>query len=386
VTPAAPQFQIGQLLIIGFDGTAMSPRLASLLTRIQPAGVILFARNITGAEQTHTLLRECQKCVATPLFTCVDLEGGTVDRFRNVIGSAPSPAEVFATGSRALFRKHGRVIGKNCRALGFNVDFAPVLDLAFEASRAVMKSRAVSDDPKQVVAYAREFLRGLGDAGVLGCGKHFPGLGEAALDTHHELPGVEKPLRKLWEQDLVPYRVLRRELPFVMVSHAAFPTAAKDRTNDRTPASLSKKWITEILRQRIRYTGLIVSDDMEMGAVLKFAPIEQNVVEHIRAGGDLVLICHHEDFILRAHEALLREAERDSKFARRVQESAQRVLALKSKRARGRGPRSTSLRAGPRHTLPTFARVEKLTRRLWEFGEEIRLATFVRADKKRERA
>ena len=179
---------IGQLLIIGFDGTEMSPRLASLLTKIQPAGVILFARNITGAEQTHTLLRECQKCVATPLFTCVDLEGGTVDRFRGVLGATPSAAEVFATGSRALFRKHGRVIGENCRALGFKVDFAPVLDLAFEASRAVMSSRAVSDDPKQVVVYAREFLRGLGDAGVLGCGKHFPGLGEAKLDSHHELP------------------------------------------------------------------------------------------------------------------------------------------------------------------------------------------------------
>src|ERR1700694_6243582 len=101
--------QIGQLLIIGFDGTEMSPRLASLLREIQPAGVILFARNITGAEQTHTLLRECQKCVATPLFTCVDVEGGTVDRFRTVIGSAPPPAEVFATGSRALLSQHWRI-------------------------------------------------------------------------------------------------------------------------------------------------------------------------------------------------------------------------------------------------------------------------------------
>jgi len=368
------KLNIGQLLIIGFDGTEMSPRLASLPTKIQPAGVILFARNITGAEQTHTLLRECQKCVATPLFTCVDLEGGTVDRFRNVIGPTPSAAEVFATGSRALFRKHGRVIGENCSALGFNVDFAPVLDLAFEASRPVLSSRSVSDDPKQVVAYAREFLRGLGDAGVLGCGKHFPGLGEATLDTHHELPIVEKPLRKLWAEDLVPYRSLRRELPMVMVSHAAFPAATKQCT----PASLSKKWITAILRKRIRYNGLIVSDDMEMGAVLEFAPIEQNVVEHIRAGGDLVLVCHKEELIVRAHEALVREAERDGKFSRRVRESARRVLAFKSKEARGRGR--------PRHTVPTAARVEKLTRQLWEFSEEIRLATLARADNKKERA
>jgi beta-N-acetylhexosaminidase len=373
--------QIGQLLIIGFDGTEMTPRLASLLMKIQPAGVILFARNITGAEQTHALLRECQKCVATPLFTCVDLEGGTVDRFRCVLGSAPSPAEVFATGNRSLFRKHGRVIGENCRALGFNVDFAPVLDLAYEASRPVMSSRAVSDDPKQVVAYAREFLRGLGDAGVLGCGKHFPGLGEATLDTHHELPSVDKPLRKLRGEDLVPYRVLRRELPFVMVSHAAFPAVTKQHT----PASLSKKWITDILRKKIGYRGLICSDDLEMGGVLAAAPIEKAAIEqvtigHIRAGGDLGLICHQEDFILRAHEALVREAERDGRFARRVVESARRVLAFKNKAF---DKKSTP---GRRTPAPTSARVEKLTRQLWEFGEEIRLATVARTDNKKERA
>jgi len=362
------ELHIGQLLIIGFDGTDLSPRAASLLKKIQPAGVILFARNITGAAQTHTLLRECQKQVPTPLFTCVDLEGGTVDRFRNVIGPAPSPAEVFATGSRALFRKHGRIIGENCRALGFNVDFAPVLDLAFEASRKVMSSRAVSADPKQVVAYAREFLRGLADAGVLGCGKHFPGLGEATLNTHHELPSVNKPLRKMWEQDLVPYRALRRELPLVMVSHAAFPAI----TNGRQPASLSKEWITDILRKRIGYRGLICSDDLEMGGVLAAAPIEQAAIAHIRAGGDLALICHQESFVLRAHEALIHEAERDPKFARRIHESAERVMALKKKYIKR-----------TRTAAPTVHRIEKLTRQLWEFGEEIRLATLARPDDKK---
>ena len=364
---------IGQLLIIGFDGTEMSARLAALLTKIQPAGVILFARNITSPAQTHRLLRACQQCVATPLFTCVDLEGGTVDRLRNVIGPAPSPAEVFASGNRKLFRKHGRVIGENCRALGFNVDFAPVLDLAYEASRSVMSSRAVSDDPKQVVTYAREFLRGLREAGVLGCGKHFPGLGEATLDTHHELPSVEKPMRKLWEQDLVPYRMLRRELPMVMVSHAAFPAVTKDRT----PASLSKKWITDVLRKKIGYRGLICSDDLEMGGVLAAAPVEQAIeqvmIGHIRAGGDLGLICHQENFILRAHEAMVREVERDGRFARRVEESARRVLAFKKRML-------TQRRTPP----PTGARVERLTRQLWQFGEEIRLTTLVRNENERD--
>jgi beta-N-acetylhexosaminidase len=350
--------QIGQLLIIGFDGIEMSPRLASLLARIQPAGVILFGRNIITPEQTYTLLRECRKQVGTPIFTCVDLEGGTVDRFRNVLGPAPSPSTVFATGNRKLFRKNGHIIGMNCRALGFNVDFAPALDLAFEASRSVMSSRAVSADPRQVVIYAREFLRGLGDAGVLGCGKHFPGLGEANLDTHHELPSVEKPFKKLWAEDIIPYRTLRRELPFVMVSHAAFPAVTKDRT----PASLSKKWITDVLRKKIGYRGLTCSDDLEMGGVLAAAPIEEAAIGHIRAGGDLGLICHQEDFILRAHEAMIREAQRDRGFARRVAESAGRVLSFKKKWK----PRQVP--------SPTTAVTEKLTRQLAAFRSQVETA------------
>jgi beta-N-acetylhexosaminidase len=265
------------------------------------------------------------------------------------------------------------VIGENCRALGFNVDFAPVLDLAFDASRSVMRSRAVSDDPRQVVISAREFLRGLSDAGVLGCGKHFPGLGEATLDTHHKLPSVEKPLRKLWEQDLVPYRVLRRELPMVMVSHAAFPAVTKEAI----PASLSKKWIADILRKKIGYAGLIVSDDMEMGSVQDFASIEQSVVQHIRAGGDIALVCHKEETVARAYEALIHEAERDPNFARRAQESARRILAFKK-----RWMKSDKTAAIRRHA-PALnpARVEKLARQLWEFGEEIRMATLARTGK-----
>ena len=352
--------QIGQLLIIGFDGTEMNPALASLLRTIQPAGVILFARNITDAEQTWKLLRDCQAEVDTPLFTCVDLEGGKVDRFRNVLGSAPSPAEVFATGDKRVFKKHGRIIGESCRALGFNVDFAPALDLAFEASKSVMSSRAVSEDPRQVVLYAREFLRGLADAGVLGSGKHFPGLGEGKLDSHHELPVIGKSLKELWAEDMVPYRTMRRELPFVMVSHAAYPSVTKTMT----PASISKKWITDILRKKIGYRGLIASDDLEMGGVLSALPIERATVEFVRAGGDLGLICHKEEFVTRSYEELMREVEKDSRFRRRVVESARRVLAFKNK---WRG-------IARRVAAPSAAKVEKLSRQLWELSEQVRLA------------
>jgi len=337
----------------------MSATLASLLRRVQPAGVILFARNIVSAAQTYKLLKDCQAQVSVPLFRCVDLEGGKVDRLRNVLGPAPSAAEVFASGDRKLFRKHGRVIGENCRALGFNVDFAPAIDLAFEASRSVMESRLVSVDPKKTALYAREFLGGLKGAGVLGCGKHFPGLGEGNLDSHHDLPVIEKSWKKLWAEDLAPYRALRRELPFVMVSHAAYPAI----TGENVPASLSKKWITEVLRRKIGYRGMIASDDLEMGGVLAAAPIEQAAVQHIRAGGDLCLVCHKEEFVTRAYEELTLTAEKDRRFAARVADSSRRVLAFKKK--------STTLGRWAKAPLPSV--VERLSRQLWEFGEQVRL-------------
>jgi beta-N-acetylhexosaminidase len=294
------------------------------------------------------------------------MEGGSVDRFRNVIGNAPSAADVFATGDRKAFRKHGRIIGESCRALGFNTDFAPVVDLALAASRNVMSSRAVSADPKLVTTYAREFLAGLRSAGVLGAIKHFPGLGEANLDTHHELPEVTRPWKKLWQEDIAPYRALRRESAFVLVGHAAYPSV----THDRTPASLSKKWINEVLRKKVGYRGLVVSDDLEMGGVLKAARIEQAAVEHIRAGGDLCLICHIEEHVTRSYETLVKEVERDAKFARRALESVARVLAFKKKHRE-------LTRFSP---AVTSAKLERISRQLWEFSEQVRLETITRQD------
>src|SRR5208283_3419629 len=189
----------------GFDFTSVSARQRLMLATFCPSGIILFKRNIEEAPQTHALLREAQRTVSTPMFLCVDMEGGTVDRLRDVIAPAPSIAEVAAAGSKKLFRKHGRIIGGEVRALGFNTDFAPVLDLQSDASKNVLTSRTVSSDPKQVITYAREFLRGLQDANVLGCGKHFPGLGEANLDSHSELPSIAKPWKRLWSEDLLPY-------------------------------------------------------------------------------------------------------------------------------------------------------------------------------------
>src|SRR4051812_3867832 len=168
--------EVGQLLILGFDGTEFSGAVKTLVTDLQPGGVILFARNIISAHQTWDLVDGCRRAVRAPLFTCVDLEGGTVDRLKNVIAPAPSQFDVAITGKKKLFRRAGEILGNEARVLGFNVNFAPVSDIGFPASRSVMGTRTVPDDPKATVTYVGEFLRGLSSARVLGCGKHFPGL------------------------------------------------------------------------------------------------------------------------------------------------------------------------------------------------------------------
>ncbi|HJS99339.1 MAG TPA: beta-N-acetylhexosaminidase [Terriglobales bacterium] len=359
--------QAGQLLVMGFAAAEPTAQLRQMLQRLQPGGVVLFARNLKTPRQTWELLRECRRQLRVPPFLAVDMEGGTVDRFRQLLGPSPAAAEVFASGDRRLFRRHGRVIGTAAKSLGFNVDFAPVLDLAFPASRSALGTRAVSTDPSEVILYAREFLAGLGDAGLLGCGKHFPGLGEGSLDSHRRLPVIEKPWKKLWAEDLVPYRRLRSRLPMIMVCHAAYPAV----TREQTPASLSQKWITEVLRRKLGYRGLVLSDDLDMGAVLAAATIELAAVATLRAGADMYLVCQKEENVELAYEAVVHVGERDRSFARRLAAASRRVLASK------RRARALQRPSPP----PRPALIERLTRELWELGEQVRLETFAAGER-----
>ena len=349
--------QVGQLLIMGYDGVEIDSRLRTMLNTLQPGGVILFARNIESPRQTWKLLKDSQATTPVPMFLCVDLEGGSVDRLKNVIAPAPSVRDVFSSSDRKLFRMHGHILGLEARALGFNVDFAPVFDLGLQPSRTVLGSRTASANPKEVIVYARECLKGLKSANVLGCGKHFPGLGEANLDTHHELPSIAKPFKKLWAEDLLPYRELHRQIPFVMVAHAAYPEVTKNNL----PASLSKKWMKDVLRDTIGFRNLIISDDLEMGGVLAAGSIEEVAVETLRAGADMFLVCHNQELVWRGYEAVLRAAEKDRRFAAHVAQAAKRVLALKR--------RSTALQGFARE--PKDRVVSKLKKIVEEFTEVI---------------
>jgi beta-N-acetylhexosaminidase len=202
------------------------------------------------------------------------------------------------------------LVARAVKAFGFNTTLAPVLDLALPVSAEVMGTRVAAPTAAGVAEYARGFLAGLAAHGVVGCGKHFPGLGGGTRDSHLETPAIRRGWKDLWREDLAPYRELREELPMVMVNHAAYPdTPGKNR-----PASVSPYWITTVLRKRIGYRGIIFSDDLEMGGILKFMPMEEAVVAAVRAGMDLLEICHSPELILRAYEALLAEGERSAAF------------------------------------------------------------------------
>jgi beta-N-acetylhexosaminidase len=312
----------GRVLVVGLEDAELTALESAWLKLLQPGGVILFRRNIETAAQAHALVQATAQAVDHPLFRCIDVEGGTVDRLRDLIAPMPSPLAVAATNKPELFEKHGNLIAQEVRLLGLNTTFAPVLDLRTAASEPVMTSRVVSGEPDQVIRYARFFLRGLARQGVLGCGKHFPGLGSGQVDSHHATPVIAKPLAGLWKEDLLPYRQLAKQLPMVMVSHATYSASVPE------PASVSAYWIREILIREIGYQGLIVSDDMEMGGILKYTGMAEAAVQALAAGTHIVEICRSPSLVFAAYEAVLREAEASPAFARRLRNAAAKVASV----------------------------------------------------------
>jgi len=347
--------QVGQLVIAGVESTDLSPLERAWLKLIRPGGIILFRRNIAQAAQVTGILREATEISGAPLFRCVDLEGGLVDRLRDLIAPMPSAAAVFATGKPASFIKHGRLIAREAKVLGFNVVLAPVLDLALPISEAVMRTRVVSAEPSNVIAYATAFTEGLAAEGILGCGKHFPGLGGGTLDSHHAMPLIQRTWKELWAHDLAVFRALASRLPMIMVAHAAYP-----KIKGRAPASISPFWIANILKRRIGYRGLVISDDMEMGGILTQTSIEDAAVKAILAGTDLIEICRDPSLVLRAYEAVLSEAERSAAFRRRVASSSRRIVESKERLLDARMPRPAPA-----------AQLEKLRAAVTRFSGEV---------------
>ena len=321
---------VGSLLVVGLSGPELTSLERAWLRLLRPAGVILFRRNIQDAEQTRALLNEATGLCTRNSVRYVDVEGGTVNRLRDALSPLPSAQAVgiAARQKPALARHFGELVARAVRAFGFNTTLAPVVDLALPESAEVMGTRSVAPDPAHVVEFARAFMTGLAAQRVIACGKHFPGLGGAASDTHFVTPEIHRTWQQLWDEDLAPYRELHQQMPIVMTNHAAYPASP----GKEMPASASRFWISTVLRNRIGYRGIILSDDLEMGGILKFLPVDEAAVEAIRAGSDLVEICHSAELILRTYEALLTAAEKSASFRNllleRAHESARKRARL----------------------------------------------------------
>jgi beta-N-acetylhexosaminidase len=310
----------GQVIVAGFGASGPSPDLCGLARAGQLAGFVLFRRNLRSLSEVteqNALLRSLGPD-EPPLFIAVDQEGGRVARLQEPVLKLP-PARVFgAIDDLELTRDAARALGEQLALLGFNLDFAPVLDVDTNPQNPVIGDRSFSDDPAKVSRHAGAFAAGLAQAEVASCGKHYPGHGDTHLDSHLALPVLDHARERLERVELAPFAALSGSLPSIMTAHVVFRSIDAAR-----PGTLSPD-VIQLLRRQLGFSGVIFSDDLEMKAVSETYGVAQAACLAIEAGCDQVLICEHETHTLEAHAALVERAERDPVFARRLAEAAER--------------------------------------------------------------
>ncbi len=294
---------LGQLLLTGVPGFELDSATAERLKKLQPGGYILFGRNIQSAQQVRKLIDDLRDLSKVEPFITIDQEGGRVSRLR-LIGQEPPNAQALRQkGDPDLIKQHGRLTGQLLRLFGFNLDLCPVLDISYDdAADNSLKGRCYGTDAQEVVNNAGVFNRALRHQGILTCGKHFPGYGPAECDPHEFLPVIEKSREALEREELLPYRTLLPELDSVMTCHANY--RAFDPDNARRPASLSPNVVQKLLRDQLGFDGLAMTDDLDMGAILNEVTFEQAIQGAVRAGNDVVMICHRLEMVELARQHL----------------------------------------------------------------------------------
>jgi beta-N-acetylhexosaminidase len=311
----------GRVLMVGLPGRKLDRETASRLEALRPGGIILFGRNLESAEQTARLIAGVRRLLPYALLVAIDQEGGRVSRLKPWIGETPTAVRLAASGVAAT-QRFAAASASALRTLGFNLDFAPVVDLCAPDASNGIGDRSFAPDPEVASSLAAAFLEGLQSNGVAGCLKHFPGLGATSVDSHRSLPTAARTREELETLDLVPYRRLAPSAATVMIGHGHYPVL--DATPG-LPASLSFPIVTGLLRERIGFRGLVVSDDLEMGAV---APLDENgraAIGALRAGCHVVLYCSDLARAERAARSVADEAARDPAFGGRLRTAAAAV-------------------------------------------------------------
>lgn len=299
---------LGQLLLTGVPGTELDSATAERFRKIQPGGFILFGRNISSPEQLRKLIDDLRDLSEIEPFITIDQEGGRVSRLRMIGSEPPNAQQLREKGDLELIKRHGTLTGQILRMFGFNLDLCPVLDISFddEADNSLM-GRCYGGDPKEVIDNASVFNHAMRKEGVLSCGKHFPTYAAAECDPHHELPVIDKSIDEFEACELLPFRALLDDLDSLMIGHAHFPCWDADRP--RWPASLSKNIIGQFLRNQLGYDGLVMTDDLDMGAILNEVTFEETIRACIEAGNDLAMICHRIELVEEAKDHIAQVPE-----------------------------------------------------------------------------
>lgn len=331
--------QVGQFFYIGLPGTELDDETRKLITDVKPGGVIIFGRNVQGPEQLRNLVDGVRELLAIEPLVGIDQEGGLVDRLRKIFTPMPSARTIRQHGDLAAARALGRITGEVLRMLGFNMNFAPVMSIMTDERDLLsngLYSRSFGRSPGEVLGYTTVYLRGLQRTGLIGCLKHFPGIGAGEVDSHEQMPLVQLSHDDLIAQDLAPYIELfqRRDdrVRCVMISHGGFPNI--DTRHGVTggllePASLSHNIVTRLLREELGYQHLVVTDDLEMGAIARHCDIDAAAIRAFTAGEDMLLICARPDTIRKGYQALLNAAQDGKLPKERMRASLKRIAALK---------------------------------------------------------
>jgi beta-N-acetylhexosaminidase len=331
----------------GFPGPTAGEALLDRIRTGRADGVILFRRNLATPAAIAELNRTLRAAAPAerPLLVAVDQEGGRVQRVREPATVWPPMRRLGARGDPTLTERVGRAVGDELAALGFNLDFAPVLDVNTNPSNPVIGDRAFGTTPEQVCRFALAFARGLRAGGVAACGKHFPGHGDTSVDSHLALPSVGASIERLRAVELVPFRAaIEAGIESLMSAHVVCEALAPGR-----PATLAPEIATGLLRGELGFEGVLFSDDLEMRAISARWSTGEAAVGAVRAGCDALLVCESEERQHDAHEALVRACEADAGFRARCEQAAARVGTLRGRLpagpARCAGEMASALRA-----------------------------------------
>ena len=297
--------QAARLISVGFQGKAMTDELFRLIAR-GVGGVIFFSRNVgQPAEVAHTTA-SLKRAAGRPLVIALDQEGGLVARLRQGFTEVPPMRSVGATGNPELARQVGAVIGREVRAVGFDMNYAPVLDVDTNPQNPVIASRSFGRTPELVSDMGVALFAGLESAGVGACGKHFPGHGDTSQDSHLTLPRLPHSLERLEQVELKPFAAAARAgIPSLMTAHVIF-----EPLDPVHPATMSRAVLRGLLRERLGYDGLVVSDDLEMRAIADHFGVEETVERGLNAGVDHFLCCHTAEVAHRAIDSVIHAIER----------------------------------------------------------------------------